>query len=112
MKLLWLSLLDIISRVVTETIQPSNYALIKIMRKFQMSNPSIVHSSLSKREQTHLIKSFSNYGEKIIFNPAKSNLHDSMIIYTDLANYKWNRYPETHVPTLGKIQVQLDSDEF
>ena len=108
MKLFWITFLAIILIVEAENIQP----IITSMKMFQMSNPSIVHSSLSKREQTHLIKSFSNYGEKIIFNPAKSNLHDSMIIYTDLANYKWNKYPETHVPTLGKIQVLLDNDKF
>ena len=74
---------------------------------FKMSNPSIVHSSINKRGQIQLIKHFSNYGQKIIFNPVKSNLHDFMVIFTEFANYKWNEYPETQVPALGKIQVQV-----
>ena len=41
------------------------------------------------------------------FNPVKSNLHDFMVIFTELADYKWNEYPETQVSALGKIQVQV-----
>ena len=100
MKLFWITFLAIILIVAAENIQP----IITSMKMFQMSNPSIVHSSLNKREQIQLIKNFSNYGQKIVFNPIKSNPHDFMVIFSELADYQWDKYPETQVPTLGKIQ--------
>ena len=104
MKLLWLILVYELVIIAAENIQSPNYAIIKSMTMFQMSNPSIVHSSLNKREQIQLIKYFSNYGQKIVFNPIKSNPHDFVVIFTKLADYQWDEYPETQVPTLGKIQ--------
>ena len=107
MKLFWITFLAISLMVATENIQP----IIMSMKMFQMSNPSIVHSSLNKRGQIQLIKYFSNYGQKIVFNPIKSNPHDFMIIFTELADYPWDEYPETQVPTLGKIQL-LESNHL
>ena len=109
MTLLWLILFYVIVIIAGENIQSHNYAIIKSMRMFQMSNPSILHSSLNKIEEIQLFKSLSNHGQKIIFNPVKPNLQDFMIIFTELANYKWNEYPETHGPTLGRIQVLENS---
>ena len=102
---MWITLLAIILIAAAENIQPLNNAIIKSMKMFKMSNPSIVHSSLNKRGKLQLIKYFSNYGQKIIFNPVKSNRHDFLVIFTDLADYQWKEYPETQVPALGKIQV-------
>ena len=101
MKLLWITFLAINLIVAAENIQP----IITGMKMFQMSNPSILHSSLNKREQIQLIKYFSNNGQKIVFNPIKSNPHDFMVIFTELADYQWDKYPETQVPSLGKIQL-------
>ena len=95
--------------VAAENIQLLNYAIIRSMRMFKMSNPSIVHSSINKRGQIQLIKHFSNYEQKIIFNPVKSNLHDFMVIFTELADYQWNEYPETQVPALGKTYSTINS---
>ena len=78
MKLFWITFLAIILIVEAENIQP----IITSMKMFQMSNPSIVHSSLNKRGQIQLIKYFSNYGQKIVFNPIKSNPHDFVVIFT------------------------------
>ena len=97
MKSLWITLLAKILIVEAENIQP----IIMSMKMFQMSNPSIVHSSLNKRGQIQLIKYFSNYGQKIVFNPIKSNPHDFMVIFTELADYQWDENPETQVPVLG-----------
>ena len=111
MKLLWITLLAIILIAAAENIQPLNNAIIKSMKMFKMSNPTIVHSSLNKRGQIQLIKHFSNYGQKIIFHPIKSSPYDSMIIFTELDDYKWNKYPETQVPALGKIK-ELENYNF
>ena len=97
MKLLWITLLAIFLIAAAENIQP----IIKSMRLFQMSNPTIAHSSLNKRGQIQLIKHFSNYGQKIIFNPVKPNPHDFIVIFTELADYQWDENPETQVPALG-----------
>ena len=111
MKLLWLILFYELVIIAADNIQSPNYAIIKSMKMFQMSNPSIVHSSLNRIGEIKLFKSFSNHGHKIIFNPVKSNLQDFMVIFTELNNYKWNEYPETHVPTLGRIQM-LENSHF
>ena len=98
MKLLWLTFLAIILIVVAENIQLLNYAIIRSMRMFKMSNPSIVYSSLT--ELPHK-KRFSNYGQ--------SNLHDFMVIFKELADYKWNEYPETQVAAFGKTYSTINS---
>ena len=104
MKVFWIIFLAIVLIAAADNIQSLNYAIIKSMRMFQMLNPSIIHSSLNKRRQIQLMKFFSNYEQKIVFNPVKSNQHDFMVIFTELADYQWDEYPETQVPALGKIQ--------
>ena len=102
MKVFWITLLAITA---TENIQPLNHAIIKSLIMFRMSNPSIMHSSLPKVGQIQLIKHFSNYGQEIIFDPIKYNLHDFLVIFTELEDYEHNKYPETQVPILGKFYI-------
>ena len=104
MKVFWIIFLAIVLIAAADNIQSLNYAIIKSMRMFQMLNPSIIHSSLNKRRQIQLMKFFSNYGQKIVFNPVKSNPHDFMVIFTELGDYQWNKYPDTQVPALGKLK--------
>ena len=56
MKLLWLTFLAIILIVAAGNIQLLNYAIIRSMRMFKMSNPSIVHSSLTELTHQALFK--------------------------------------------------------
>ena len=105
MKVFWITLLAIIMITATENIQPLNHAIIKSLIMFRMSNPSIMHSSLPKVGQIQLIKHFSNYGQEIIFDPFKYNLHDFLVIFTELEDYEHNKYPETQVPILGKFYI-------
>ena len=105
MKLLLLFLFNEIVIIAAENNHSPYYVIIKSMRLFQMSNPSIVHSSLDRIEEIQIFRSFSNHGQKIIFNPVKSNVQDFVIIFTEFSNYKWNEYPEIHGPVLGRIQV-------